>query len=175
VTVYDAIHQPKGLQPRIPIVVGGNGPKVTWRLAACFADELFLDAPPPQAVARALPVIRARCQEIGRDPADLRVAVHLWASRPPSHPARRGSDGCGSVPTSAWTGWSPGILGRPLPGRPGRAGGGLRRRGATGTGLSRRRPVERRVVLGHRWITVQVSVRVMPSTSWMREVTSLPS
>jgi alkanesulfonate monooxygenase SsuD/methylene tetrahydromethanopterin reductase-like flavin-dependent oxidoreductase (luciferase family) len=77
--VRDAIHEPKGLQqPRIPITVGGNGPKVTWRLAARFADELNLDALMPGAVAAALPVIRARCAEIGRDPATLRVAVHLW-------------------------------------------------------------------------------------------------
>ena len=48
--VIDAIHEPKGLQqPRIPIMVGGNGPKVTWRLAARFADELNLDALTPDA------------------------------------------------------------------------------------------------------------------------------
>jgi alkanesulfonate monooxygenase SsuD/methylene tetrahydromethanopterin reductase-like flavin-dependent oxidoreductase (luciferase family) len=43
-SVRDAINLPKGLQsPRIPIMVGGNGPQVTWRLAARFADELNLD------------------------------------------------------------------------------------------------------------------------------------
>ena len=77
--VLDAIHEPKGLQqPRIPILVGGNGPNVTWRLAARFADELNLDAMTPDAVAAALPTIRARCEEIGRDPATLRVSVHIW-------------------------------------------------------------------------------------------------
>jgi len=77
--VIDAIHEPKGLQqPRIPVVVGGNGPKVTWRLAARFADELNLDALPPAAVAQALPVIAERCEEIGRDPATLAVSVHIW-------------------------------------------------------------------------------------------------
>ncbi|HUG86543.1 MAG TPA: LLM class flavin-dependent oxidoreductase [Euzebya sp.] len=77
--VIDAIHEPKGLQsPRIPIAVGGNGPNVTWRLAARYADEMNLDALTPQAVARALPVIAERCEEIGRDPATLPVAVHLW-------------------------------------------------------------------------------------------------
>jgi F420-dependent oxidoreductase-like protein len=81
--VDDAIHEPKGLQtPRVPIVVGGNGPNVTWRLAARFADELNLDALTPAAVARALPVIRERCAEIGRDPATLRVSVHVWG---PAH------------------------------------------------------------------------------------------
>ena len=77
--VHDAIHEPKGLQqPRIPILVGGNGPKVTWRLAARFADELNLDALPPDRVAAALPVIRERCDEVGRDPATLAVSVHIW-------------------------------------------------------------------------------------------------
>ena len=84
--VRDAIHEPKGLQePRIPIVVGGNGPNVTWRLAARFADELNLDALPPAEIAAALPVIAARCAEVGRDPTGLRVSVHVWgpaAGRP---------------------------------------------------------------------------------------------
>ncbi|MFL5779472.1 MAG: TIGR03560 family F420-dependent LLM class oxidoreductase [Chloroflexota bacterium] len=89
--VRDAIHEPKGLQtPRVPIVVGGNGPNVTWRLAARFADELNLDALPPVEVEAALPVIRQRCEEIGRDPATLRVAVHIWgAADAPAGPARR--------------------------------------------------------------------------------------
>jgi alkanesulfonate monooxygenase SsuD/methylene tetrahydromethanopterin reductase-like flavin-dependent oxidoreductase (luciferase family) len=78
-SVADAINEPKGLQtPRIPILVGGNGPNRTWRLAARFADELNLDALPPAAVADALPVIRDRCREIERDPASLRVSVHVW-------------------------------------------------------------------------------------------------
>ena len=78
-SVHDAIHEPKGLQaPRLPIVVGGNGPKVTWRLAARYADELNLDALMPDEVAKAMPVIAERCTEIGRDPASLRVSVHIW-------------------------------------------------------------------------------------------------
>jgi alkanesulfonate monooxygenase SsuD/methylene tetrahydromethanopterin reductase-like flavin-dependent oxidoreductase (luciferase family) len=77
--VIDAIHEPKGLQhPRIPILIGGNGPKVTWRLAARFADELNLDALPPDKVEAALPVIRDRCREIDRDPASLAVSVFIW-------------------------------------------------------------------------------------------------
>ena len=59
-------------------MVGGNGPNVTWRLAARYADELNLDGMTPAEVAEALPVIRARCEEIGRDPATLAVSVHLW-------------------------------------------------------------------------------------------------
>lgn len=89
--VRAAIHEPKGLQqPRIPIVVGGNGPTVTWRLAARFADELNLDALPPGEVARAMPVIRERCEEVGRDPATLPVSIHVWgaAAAAPGKPRR---------------------------------------------------------------------------------------
>jgi F420-dependent oxidoreductase-like protein len=78
--VRNAINVPKPIQqPRVPIMVGGNGPNVTWRLAARFADELNVDGFSPAEVTEALPVIRARCEEVGRDPATLPVSVHLWA------------------------------------------------------------------------------------------------
>ena len=80
--VLDAVHEPKGAHGPVPILVGGNGPNVTWRLAARFADELNLDGTDPAAVAEALPVIRARCEEIGRDPATLKVSVHTWYTEP---------------------------------------------------------------------------------------------
>jgi F420-dependent oxidoreductase-like protein len=71
---------PKPIQePRTPIMVGGNGPNVTWRLAAKHADELNVDGMTPSEVAEALPVIRSRCEEIGRDPATLSLSVHVWA------------------------------------------------------------------------------------------------
>ena len=59
-------------------MVGGNGPNVTWRLAAKYADELNLDGMSPSDVREALPVIRSRCEEIGRDPASLAISVHIW-------------------------------------------------------------------------------------------------
>ena len=77
--VRDAINVPKPIQrPRVPIMVGGNGPNVTWRLAARFADELNLDGLEPAEVEEALPTIRQRCEEAGRDPSTLNVSVHLW-------------------------------------------------------------------------------------------------
>ncbi len=92
-SVHDAIHEPKGLQePRIPIVVGGNGPKVTWRLAARFADELNLDALMPAEVEAALPIIAERCTEIGRDPASLRVSVYVWGRPAQVSPGRERRD-----------------------------------------------------------------------------------
>jgi F420-dependent oxidoreductase-like protein len=78
--VRNARNVPKPIQqPRVPIMVGGNGPNVTWRLAARHADELNLDGMSPDEVAAALPTIRQRCEEIERDPATLSVSIHLWA------------------------------------------------------------------------------------------------
>jgi F420-dependent oxidoreductase-like protein len=81
-SVEGAINQPKPVQqPRVPIMVGGNGPNVTWRLAARHADELNLDGMTAADVALAMPVIRSRCEEIGRDPATLPVSMHLWGEQ----------------------------------------------------------------------------------------------
>ncbi len=80
--VEDAINLPKPVQqPRIPIMVGGNGPNVTWRLAARFADEINVDGMRPAELRDALTTIRSRCEEIGRDPATLRVSAHIWWER----------------------------------------------------------------------------------------------
>ena len=59
--VHDAINLPRGLQqPRVPIMVGGNGPNVTWRLAARHADELNFDNLSPAEVRDALPIVGSR-------------------------------------------------------------------------------------------------------------------
>jgi len=82
-SVADARNFPKPIQETgMPIMVGGNGPKVTWRLAARYADELNLDGMSPDEVREALPVIRSRCEEIGRDPDTLAVSVHVWWGTP---------------------------------------------------------------------------------------------
>ncbi|MBA2718457.1 MAG: TIGR03560 family F420-dependent LLM class oxidoreductase [Chloroflexi bacterium] len=73
--VRDAINIPKGIQqPRIPIIVGGNGAKRTAGYAIRFADELnyvFLDAP---EIAERIVAVRQRCEAEGRDPGTLRFS-----------------------------------------------------------------------------------------------------
>jgi F420-dependent oxidoreductase-like protein len=82
-SVADARNLPKPIQETgMPIMVGGNGPKVTWRLAARYADELNLDGMSPDEVRDAMPTIRARCEEIDRDPDSLDVSVHIWWGTP---------------------------------------------------------------------------------------------
>ena len=82
-SVNDARNVPKPIQSTgMPIMVGGNGPNVTWRLAARYADELNLDGMSPDELREALPVIRSRCEEIDRDPDSLAVSVHAWWAMP---------------------------------------------------------------------------------------------
>jgi F420-dependent oxidoreductase-like protein len=75
--VADAVNMPKGVQqPRPPIIVGGNGREVTWRLAARYADELNIVYLSTEEAAEAIPVVRSRCEEIGRDPASLKISLY---------------------------------------------------------------------------------------------------
>jgi F420-dependent oxidoreductase-like protein len=88
-TLDGAINLPAPLQqPRPPIMVGGNGRDVTWRLAARYADELNLDATPPDELPDAMRVLAERCAEIGRDPATLPVSVHIWWEHLDAAPSR---------------------------------------------------------------------------------------
>lgn len=87
--VERAYNVPKPIQPHLPVMVGGNGPNVTWRIAARFADELNLDGLSPAEVAAAMPTIRSRCEEIGRDPATLAVSAHIGWSAVREEGARR--------------------------------------------------------------------------------------
>jgi F420-dependent oxidoreductase-like protein len=75
--VVGAVNVPKGIQqPRPPIIVGGNGREVTWRLAARYADELNVVYRTTDEAAADMLTIRARCEEIGRDPATLKVSLY---------------------------------------------------------------------------------------------------
>ena len=75
-----AINLPKPIQqPRIPIMVGGNGREVTWRIAARLADEINVDSMPVEELRdEGIPIMRRHCEEIGRDPDTLKVSAHIW-------------------------------------------------------------------------------------------------
>lgn len=72
VTVPEAICYPRPLQERIPILVGGSGEKKTLRLVAQYADacNLFGDV---DTVRHKLGVLHGHCEDVGRNPADIRV------------------------------------------------------------------------------------------------------
>jgi F420-dependent oxidoreductase-like protein len=75
--VRNAYNVPKGLQqPRIPIIVGGNGEKVTAGYAIRYADELNYVFLEPDDIAERMVEVRARCEAEGRDPATLRFSLY---------------------------------------------------------------------------------------------------
>ncbi|GAB4440342.1 MAG: hypothetical protein Kow00120_08500 [Anaerolineae bacterium] len=75
-SVDGAINEPKPLQPGgIPILVGGNGEKVTWRICAEYADESNVTGKPPEAIPDIRAKQAAHCEAVGRDPATLRLSV----------------------------------------------------------------------------------------------------
>jgi F420-dependent oxidoreductase-like protein len=76
-TLADAPALPAPLQPRIPLIVGGGGPRRTPALAARFATEFNTGFDTPDVVAQRFDRVRAACREIGRDPAELTYSVAL--------------------------------------------------------------------------------------------------
>ena len=71
-------HRPVADGQQHPLAVPGQAEVALVGLAARHADELNVDGLDPSELAAALPVIRSRCEEIGRDPATLPVSVHIW-------------------------------------------------------------------------------------------------
>ena len=75
--VRGAINEPKGLQqPRIPIVVGGNGRNVTFRYAARFAEELNLVFLVPGRGGRAAADHPSALRGGGPRPRDAAVSLY---------------------------------------------------------------------------------------------------
>lgn len=65
--VRDAINQPKGVQqPHIPLLIGGNGEKVTLKLVAQYADACNV-GDDPATMKQKFAVLKEHCATVGRD------------------------------------------------------------------------------------------------------------
>ncbi|MDU0346838.1 LLM class F420-dependent oxidoreductase [Microbacterium sp. KSW2-29] len=73
----DAPALPKPEQERVPVIVGGGGPKRTPALAARYATEFNIGFVAEDVVAEKFAVVRAACEAIDRDPATLKLSVAL--------------------------------------------------------------------------------------------------
>jgi F420-dependent oxidoreductase-like protein len=74
----DAWCEPKPVQAKLPIVVGGKGPKRTLRAAARWADQWDITMPEGVDHWRSLDtVLREHCDSFGRDQAEITRSVHL--------------------------------------------------------------------------------------------------
>ena len=70
----DAVCAPLPVQPRLPILIGGSGPKKTLPTIARHADMWNAKGTPDQ-LAAADAILRARCAELGRDQAEIERSI----------------------------------------------------------------------------------------------------
>jgi alkanesulfonate monooxygenase SsuD/methylene tetrahydromethanopterin reductase-like flavin-dependent oxidoreductase (luciferase family) len=73
----DARCEPKPVQARLPIVVGGGGEKVTLRIAAQHGDGWNLAFVSPETYAHKSAVLDEHCERQGRDPGTIERSVNL--------------------------------------------------------------------------------------------------
>ncbi len=71
-TITDARAEPKPLQPRLPILIGGGGERKTLRTTARYAD-MWHGFGGPEEIAHKIEVLRAHCADAGRDPREILI------------------------------------------------------------------------------------------------------
>ena len=77
--VRDALCEPKPLQERMPLWIGGSGEKRTLRIVAEHADGWNTFHGDPAEYRHKVGVLAGHCADVGRDPADIRKQVVLRA------------------------------------------------------------------------------------------------
>ena len=94
--MHDAICEPRPVQARLPILIGGSGPTKTLRTTARDAD-LWNAYGSPERIAATSEILRERCAEIGRpfEAIERTVTIHAVvrddrrdARRPPGTRSR---------------------------------------------------------------------------------------
>ena len=77
-TITDAWCEPKPVQAKLPIVIGGKGRTRTLRTAARWADQWDMTFPAEVSDWQELDgVLRAHCDDVGRDQSEITRSVHL--------------------------------------------------------------------------------------------------
>jgi F420-dependent oxidoreductase-like protein len=73
-TFHDALCQPRPLQKRLPILVGGSGPKKTLRTTARYADA-WNTSGSVDKVRHSLDTLHEHCADVGRHPREIELTV----------------------------------------------------------------------------------------------------
>lgn len=69
--------EPRPVQERVPIWIGGVGERRTAAVVARHGDGWNLPFVPPEALAGKRAALAGHCTAIGRDPADVRIGVNV--------------------------------------------------------------------------------------------------
>lgn len=87
--------EPKPVQDRIPIVIGGKGRVRTLRTVARFADQWDMTFPAdPGEWSELDQVLRTHCERVGRDHCEIARSIHLGYD-PESDPAELADQAAG--------------------------------------------------------------------------------
>ena len=70
----DAICEPRPIQPHLPILIGGSGPKKTLRTTAISGDAWNTSGTPDEVRER-LEILRGHCADVGRDFDEIELTV----------------------------------------------------------------------------------------------------
>ena len=94
--IVDAPLNPKPVQARLPILIGGGGEKVTLRLVAQYADAWNV-ASPAEEWARKSRILDEHCERVGRDPQTVHRTGAVLVS-PATRRSPAGSRTSGRLP-----------------------------------------------------------------------------
>ncbi len=69
-TITEALAEPKPIQRKLPLLIGGGGERKTLRSTAKYAD-MWHGFGTPEEIGRKIEVLRKHCADVGRDPAEI--------------------------------------------------------------------------------------------------------
>ncbi len=74
-----AVETPPPVRPAIPILIGGNGERVTLRLTALYAD-IWNGGGSPEEFKHKCAVLDQWCEKVGRDPAAIERSLNIYGT-----------------------------------------------------------------------------------------------
>ncbi len=76
-SLTSARNEPRPVQDKLPIWIGGGGEKRTLKIAAKYADGWNVPFIGPDTFAHKRAVLHGFCESVGRDPAEIRCAINV--------------------------------------------------------------------------------------------------
>src|SRR3954466_11144142 len=76
-SLVEARNEPRPVQARLPIWIGGGGEKRTLKIAARYADGWNVPFVSPATFGHKRDGLQQHCKALGRDPSEIRCAVNV--------------------------------------------------------------------------------------------------
>lgn len=76
-TLTDARNEPRPIQVKLPIWIGGGGEKRTLKIAAKYSDGWNVPFIAPDAFAHKNAILDQHCAAVGRDPKEIKRAINV--------------------------------------------------------------------------------------------------